>query len=106
MIDILKLDIYNIQFSDVVVPRPAGIPYNRITHPKVYAAGYANGLLVMVFKTKEGKPDRAINYFRLVNKKTVDGVCRGEKEWIDFFLTQSLNGIYPCSTEIGELPFI
>ena len=96
---VVNKDSKVLQFQDTVVPRPNVIPYNRIDHNKIYAAGYTDGIFMVVFRNNEGKPDDKISYFRLVDIKTINHVINSDKEWCDSFLENAYNGLYPCYIE-------
>lgn len=100
---VVNKDPMVLQFQDVTIPRPKAIPYNIVNHDKIYAAGYGEGVFMVIFKTIEGKPDNKISYFRLVDAKTIDHVVNSDKEWCDSFLENTYNGLYPCYIEEERL---
>lgn len=88
-----------LQYDGMVVKRPSAIPFNVIKKAKVYAAGYSNGITMVIFSTEEGKPANQINYFRMVPKIYVDGLVSGDKDIIERFVDQAINGLYPVYIE-------
>lgn len=92
-----------LQFQDMTVPRPQSIPYNIVNHDKIYAAGHADGIFMVIFRNEEGKADNKVNYFRLVDIKTIEHVINSDKEWCDHFLTNAINGLYPMYIEEERL---
>lgn len=99
MLTLIHKDINTLQFQDVTMKRPPAIPYNVILHDKIYAAGYADGVVMIVYRNSEGKADNKINYFRLVDTKTIDHIVKGDRDWVGSFLENVINGLYPCYVE-------
>jgi len=86
--------------NDLRIPRPQAIPFNVICMGKVYAAGYSDGITMIIFKNENEKPASQINYFRMVPKAFVDALVTGNRQdIIEKFVDQAINGLYPVYIE-------
>lgn len=86
--------------NDLRIPRPQAIPFNVIKVGKIYAAGYSDGITMIVFSNEENKPTNQINYFRMVPKAFVNALVSGDsQDIIEKFVDQAINGLYPVYIE-------
>ena len=69
-----KLNYMNSDGSMVSIPRPSAIPFNVINMNKIKAAGYANGITMVIFMDDKFKPANEIHFFRMVPNDIVEGL--------------------------------
>ena len=90
-----KLNYMNTDGSLVSIPRPSAIPFNVINMNKIKAAGYANGITMVIFMDDKFKPDNEIHFFRMVPRYIVNGLINGQIGDVEDFLKNALDGVYP-----------
>ena len=90
-----KLNYMNTDGSLVSIPRPSAIPFNVINMNKIKAAGYANGITMVIFMDDKFKPANEIHFFRMVPNDIVEGLINGVATKVEDFLKNALDGVYP-----------
>ena len=81
-----KLNYMNPDGSMVSIPRPSAIPFNVINMNKIKAAGYANGITMVIFMDNKLNPANEIHFFRMVPRYIVDGLINGQIGDVEDFL--------------------
>lgn len=94
-----KLNYMNSDGSMVSVPRPSAIPFNVINMNKIKAAGYANGITMVIFMGDKFKAADEIHFFRMVPNDIIEGLINGVATKVDKFLKNALDGVYPDYVE-------
>lgn len=94
-----KLNYMNPDGSLVSVPRPSAIPFNVINMNKIKAAGYANGITMVIFMDDKFKAVDEIHFFRMVPTDMVEGLINGIADKVEKFLQNALDGVYPDYVE-------
>lgn len=102
----VKQNILYLQYDNIMIKRPSVIPFNIINIGKIYAAGYVNGITMVIFSNEDGKPANQINYFIMVPKVYVNGLITGNKYIVDKFVEQAINGLYQVYIEDNPNYFI
>ena len=90
-----KLNYMNTDGSMVSIPRPSAIPFNVINMNKIKAAGYANGITMVIFMDDKLNPANEIHFFRMVPNDIVEGLINGVASKVEDFLKNALDGVYP-----------